>query len=340
MSELRRDPIVGRWVVVDPERKNRTFDYFDSSEPFVTDKASCPFCEGHEAMTPPEILAFRPPETGRDKPGWWIRVFANRTPVLHIEGTLKRQGVGMFDMMNGIGAHEIIVDTPDHHKSLIDLSDLQMEKVIWAYRDRILDLQKDDRFRYILIFKNHGRNSGAKISHSHSQLIATPVIPKSVKEELDGAKTHYSYKERCVYCDIIRQETSMKDRMVEENDHFAAFVPFAARFPYEISLMPKEHTYDFSTISKEQVTDLSKILKSMLWRIHKGLNGPSYNFVLHTCPNHLSKETLWDTLQLDFHWHIEIIPRLLKETGIEWGSGFYINPTMPEEAAAFLKAVT
>jgi UDPglucose--hexose-1-phosphate uridylyltransferase len=339
MSELRRDPIVGRWVVIDPECGKSTKNFFENKGSKITDQSTCPFCEGHEGMTPSEILAYRPPETLRDKPGWWIRVFANRTPVLHIEGNLRRQGVGMFDMMNGIGAHEIIVETPEHDKGFAELSDNQTEKVIWAYRDRIIDLQKDNRFRYILIFKNHGQHSGTKITHSHSQLIATPVLPKAVKEELDGAKTHYNYKERCIYCDIIRQEIKMQDRMVEENNHFAAFIPFAARFPYEISIMPKEHNYDFSNITKEQAMDLSKIMKSVLWRLNKGLEGPSYSYILHTCPNHLPNEALWDTLEFDFHWHIDIIPRLLKRAGMELGTGFYINPTSPEEAATFLKEI-
>lgn len=339
MSELRKDPVVGRWVIIDQELTQSTKDFSEPKEAIITDPSTCPFCQGHEHMTLPEILGYRPPETQKDKPGWWIRVFANQPAILRIEGNLKRQGVGMFDMTSGIGAHEIIVDSPDHEKTYIELSDNQVEKVIWAYRDRIIDLQKDERFRYILIFKNHGINPCIKTSHSHSQLIATPVIPKALKEELNGAKAHYSYKERCIYCDIIRQETIMKDRLVEENDHFAAFVPFAARFPYEISIMPKKHECDFSKITKEQAMDMSKILKSVLWKLYKGLDKPAYSFVLHTCPNHVPKETLWDTMQLDFHWHLEIIPRLLKPTGLEMGSGFYINPTPPEEAAAFLKTI-
>ncbi|MBN2372827.1 galactose-1-phosphate uridylyltransferase [bacterium] len=338
MSELRRDPIVGRWVIIDPERGKRPKDFLQA-ENQVTDPSNCPFCEGHEHMTPSEILSYRSPNTQRDKPGWWIRVFANRFPALHIEGDLRRQGVGMFDMMNGIGAHEIIVETPEHNKAFVDLNESQIEKILWAYRDRMLDLRKDDRFRYILIFKNFGKNAGANISHSHSQLIATPVIPKAVREELDGAKFHYNYKERCIYCDIIRQETSMKERMVEENDHFAAFAPFAARFPFEVCIMPREHSCDYTTITKEQVLDLGKTLKSILRRLDRGLEGPAYNLALHSCPNNLTKETTWDTMSFDFHWHIEIIPRLLKVTGLEWGSGFYINPTPPEDAAAFLRDI-
>ena len=339
MSELRKDPIVGRWVIINPERTEIEEDCFKSNEVFQTDPSTCPFCQGHEHMTASEILAYRAPDTFANKPGWWIRVVPHHSAVLHIEGHLKRQGVGMFDMINGIGAHEVIVETPEHDKTFIDLTDNQVEKIFWAYRDRIIDLHKDDRFRHILIFKNHGPHSGAELSHSHSQLIASPIIPKVIKEELDGAKAHYNYKERCIYCDIIRQEISMTDRIIEENGHFAAFTPFAARYPYEISIMPKEHNCNFSSITKEQVMDLSKIMKSVLWRLNKRLKGPSYSYILHTCPNQIPNEALWDTLEFDYHWHIEIIPRLLKQIDLEWGPGFYVNPTPPEKAAAFLKEI-
>ncbi len=339
MSELRRDPIIGTWVIFDPECGLRPKDFFQSSDSGFTDSSNCPFCEGHESMTPPEIIAYRNPGTQKNKPGWSLRVFPNRTPVLHIEGEMKRQGVGMFDMMNGIGAHEIIVETPDHDKSLVDLTNGQIENVIWIYRDRMLDLRKDERFRYILVFKNHGINSGANISHSHSQLIATPVIPKGIKEELEGAKNHFNYKERCVFCDIIRQEISMNDRMVEENDHFVALVPFAARFPFEVWILPKEHSHDFTLINKEQAIVLGKIIKSVLLKLNKSLKGPSYNLSIHNCPTNLPKEPNWDTLVLEYHWHIEIVPRLLKVTSLECCSGFFINPTTPEDAADFLRNI-
>lgn len=339
MSELRRDPIIGRWVIINSDCGPRKKDFLQEPTTNFTETAVCPFCEGHESMTATEIIAYRSSETSKDKPGWAVRVFPNQSPLLHIEGGIKHQGVGMFDMMNGIGAHEIIVETPEHEKSIPDLSDSQVEKVIWAYKDRIVDLQKDERFRYIIIFKNHGVLSGANISHSHSQLIATPIIPKGIKEELEGARIYFEYKERCVFCDILQQEMSMQDRMVEENNHFAAFIPFAARFPFEVWIAPKRHCLDFTSITDIQAVNLAKILKSILSKINMALSNPSYNYSLHSGPSNLPKDASWENLASEYHWHIEIVPRLLKFSGLECGSGFFINPITPEDAAAFLRDI-
>ena len=189
MDQLRRDPITGRWVIVftDNPRKPAEFD-FESEEP---KKGPCPFCYGHEEMTPPEIQAHREGSTQPNSPGWSTRVVPNKFPALGIEGELNRQGIGMFDMSNGIGAHEVIVESPSHDKSLAELPDHEVEKVIWAYRDRSVDLRGDKRFRYIMIFKNHGYSAGASLAHSHSQLIALPMVPRNVREEISGANKYF-----------------------------------------------------------------------------------------------------------------------------------------------------
>jgi UDPglucose--hexose-1-phosphate uridylyltransferase len=328
MPELRKDPIIGRWVIISTERGKRPTDF--SSVPKRRDNKLCPFCPGNESATPPEILAFRPDSSEPNKPGWTLRVISNKFPALRIEGDLNREGKGIFDKMNGVGAHEVIIETPDHSKDLIDLDKKQVEDIIWAYRERSIDLKNDPRFRYILIFKNQGEAAGASLEHSHSQLIATPIVPKRVTEELEGAGEYYEYKERCIFCDIIKQEISENERVVLQNDSFISIEPFAPRFPFETWILPKKHAPAFEEIKKEEVPALATILKETLQRLAKALNNPPYNYILHTSPvDHEYSE--------EYHWHIEIMPKLTRVAGFEWGTGFYINPTAPEDAASYLK---
>jgi UDPglucose--hexose-1-phosphate uridylyltransferase len=281
-------------------------------------------------MTPPEILAYREAGTMPNSAGWSLRVVSNKFPALKIEGSLDKIGVGLFDKMNGIGAHEVIIEAPSHEVSLCHLPERKVEDLLWAYRDRVLDLRKDSRFQYILIFKNEGEAAGASLEHSHSQLIALPIVPRQVIEEIDGSRLYYNYKERCIYCDIVRQEMYSEDRTVMENDHFIAISPFAAAFPFETWILPKQHNACFDEAQPWEYASLARVLKNVLSRLDKVLNNPPYNYIIHTSP-------LRGQVKEFYHWHIEIIPKLVKVAGFEWGSGFYINPTPPEEAAAFLR---
>ena len=329
MPELRKDPITGRWVIIATERAKRPSD-------FVRDKVQihgsgfCPFCTGNETKTPPEIIAYRSDGSMRNAPGWTLRVVANKFPALGIEGSLNRQGEGLFDKMSGIGAHEVIIETPDHQKTLAMLSPRQIEDVLWAYRDRILDLKKDRRFKYIMIFKNHGEAAGASLEHTHSQLIALPVVPKRVREETDGARDYFNFKERCIFCDIIRQETESGIRVIADTRAFIAVAPFAPRFPFEIWIMPRVHQSAFEDSQKQEFEQLAVILKDMLMRLDKVLEFPAYNYIIHTSP-------IPESPNEHYHWHLEIMPKLTKVAGFEWGTGFHINPTPPEESAKFLR---
>jgi UDPglucose--hexose-1-phosphate uridylyltransferase len=338
MPELRKDPVIGRWVIISTERAKRPVD-FVHDEGETENGGACPFCPGNEYMTPPEIKAYREPGSQPNGPGWYTRVTANKFPALRIEGDLDRQGIGMFDKMNGIGAHEVVIESPVHNSRLEDMELPQIVRVLSAYRDRIEDLERDPRFRYVLVFKNHGRAAGASLPHPHSQIIATPIIPKDVKEKLDGAKSFYDYKERCVYCDLIHQEQEMGEREVLETEHFLAFCPFAPRFPFEVWVLPKLHSCAYTEITDTEKEDLAHVMKEVLSRISRSLNKPPYNYILHTAPNRIPRVGHWHTLGNDFHWHIEIMPRLTRVAGFEWGSGFYINPTPPEEAAKYLREV-
>ncbi len=339
MPELRKDPVIGRWVIISVERAKRPHDFKFAQE--EKDDHNCPFCSGKESNTPPEIFAIRPSDSKPNSPGWEVRVVPSISPLLGIEGKLNRRGKGMYDLMDGIGAHEIIIETPQHLANIWELPDQQIEKILLSYIERISDLGKDSRFKYVLLFKNYGwRAGGSKIRHSRSQLIATPVTPKRVKEELIGARQYYEFKERCVFCDIISQELYKKDRIVVETDKILAVAPFASRFPFEIWILPKEHGADFFHIDRAYIPDLAKVLRLTLNKISKALNDPPYNFILHTAPFRRSKRPgYWKTIDQDYHWHFEIMPRITRVAGFEWGSGFYINPTPPEEAAKYLREV-
>lgn len=329
MPELRKDPISGRWVIISSDRGKKPADFQDQRA--KKRGGFCPFCAGNERTTPHEILAYR--DSGMpNQPGWRLRVVPNKFPALQIEGDLNKQGEGIFDKMNGIGAHEVFIENPDHNATLATLPGKAVEDVLWAFRDRMEDLKKDRRFQYALIFKNEGFTAGATLEHSHSQLIALPIVPIQVQEELDGCRKHFELKERCIYCDIIRQETQTRNRLVAETSLFAALAPFAPRFPFETWILPKRHLSSYAAATRDDFRDLAFLLQDTLRRIDKALAFPPYNFVVHTSPFREEENDY-------YHWHIELMPKLTNVAGFEWGSGFYINPTPPEEAARFLREI-
>ncbi len=330
MPELRKDPIIGRWIIFSSERAKRPSSY--NSVPERNDATECPFCVGNESHTPTEIISYRDRASEPNQPGWTLRVIPNKYPALMVEGDVTREPKGLYDRMNGVGAHEVIIETPDHNSDLTDMADDQIRNIFWAYRERMLDLERDSRLKYIQIFKNHGEAAGASLEHSHSQLIATPIIPKRVAEELAGAEKYFNFKERCIFCDIIKQEISDQERIVSDFDSFVAIQPYAPRFPFETWILPKSHQSSYVEMSDSDYLRLAQCMKDTLLRLKKALNDPPFNYMIHTRP--VSKKS-----QEYYHWHIEIIPKLTKIAGFEWGSGFYINPTTPEEAAAYLKEI-
>jgi UDPglucose--hexose-1-phosphate uridylyltransferase len=330
MPDLRKDPIVGRWVIVAKSRAKRPHD-FDST-PHMRRGSFCPFCEGHEDKTPDEIIAYRNPGSQRNREGWRVRVVPNKFPALEIEGDLNKRGEGIYDMMRGVGAHEVIIESPKHLVSTSQLSEEQLREVLWVYRDRLVDLKKDPRLVYGMIFKNVGAAAGASLEHTHSQLIVTPIVPINVWEEMTGSLEFYNYRGRCVYCDMIQQELATEKRIVIDTPGFVAFCPFASRFPFETWVLPKVHSSHYENIQKNSADELSGVIRQVIAKIEAALDQPAYNYIIHTAP--------FDTQELGhYHWHIEIMPSLTKAAGFEWGTGFYINPVPPEEAAAFLREV-
>ncbi len=331
MPELRRDPIVGRWVIIATERARKPSDL--AREPEPPQPGLCPFCPGHEDKTPPEVyVSGRPPSAPANSAGWKVRVVPNRFPALMIEGDLDRQAEGIYDRMNGIGAHEVIIETPDHARQMKDLTDAELTEVLFSFKARIVDLRNDMRFRYILLFKNHGHLAGASLEHSHSQLIALPVVPRQVIEEIEGARRHFEHRERCIFCDIVGQERKDRARLIFENDDFLAFAPWAPRSPFETWIVPKRHESNFEAEPKERLGLAAQALGTVVRRLAAALGSPAYNFIVHSNP-------LRDAPSHSYHWHIEVMPALSRVAGFEWGSGFHINPVPPEEAAEFLRKV-
>ena len=331
MPELRRDPVVGRWVIISTERARRPSDF--NSQPPKLRPGPCVFCEGQEARTPDEVWALRPEGGPANGPGWLVRVVPNRFPALRIEGDLDPTGEGLYDRMNGVGAHEVVIEAPVHDARIERLPVSHQTAVLLAYRERILDLSKDPRIEYVMVFKNQGEAAGASLEHAHSQLIATPIVPMMVDEELAGGLQHFRIKHRCIWCDIVRQESQGGGRMVLENGSFIALAPFAPRFPFETWILPTDHRSAFEGMSEHELTPLAAILSETLSRMGSTLGETPYNLMLHSAPLRASR--------LDhFHWHLEIIPKLTRVAGFEWGTGFFINPMPPEQAAKHLRERT
>ncbi|MGQ9477827.1 MAG: galactose-1-phosphate uridylyltransferase [Candidatus Bipolaricaulia bacterium] len=344
MPELRRGPIADRWVIIATERAKRPSDLLSEAEGALPrlEPAQCPFCPGNEAKTPPELFAIRN-GGGPNTPGWRVRVVPNKFPALEAYDELGRAGIGFFDRMRGVGAHEVVIETPDHRLELADLPLEQVRFAIEVYIQRMRELMRNSWFRYILLFKNHGVAAGASLSHPHSQIIATPVVPRNVRDRLEAAKRYYEEKERCIFCDLLIQEQTLGgERIVEESDGYIVWAPYDSRFPFELVIFPKYHLHDFTGMNEEQRWGLARVLKRSLLRLKLLLNDPPFNMMLQTSPNPVprpGKPSYWATLQYDYHWHLEILPRLTRVAGFEWGTGLYINPVPPEEAAEHLRGV-
>lgn len=336
LHELRKDPLLGRWVaILNTSRAPGDYEIV----PEENDTDSCVLCAGREKETFPAIMTIPKQDAACSGHEWWTRVIPSYSPIFRVEGDLGRKGEGMYDKMNGIGASEIIIESPYHDVRPEDIGLDHMVRVITTYKTRMIDLEKDPRLRYTLIFKNSGKDAGALFSHPMSNVASTPVIPKKVKEELDGAKEYYAYKERCIFCDIVREELRVGSRVIIETRNFVAFCPYASKFPFETWIVPKNHNCAFHDINEEETENMAIILSSVLKKLRGAFTSIPLNYFIHSAPNRIPRKNHWHTLGEDFHWHLEIIPRLLKTSGFEWGSGFYVLPTSPEQAAQYLKEV-
>ena len=328
-SELRTDPITGRVVVIDTAEFRRRDDFELEPVRLEDPPSRCSLCEGREAEAGAEILAWR--EGGpANVPGWSVRVVPHQHPMLRIEAAAERRVEGLFEARDGLGAHEVIVETPIHDQPFHTLEADRLWRVLWAWRTRLQDLKRDSRFVSAVIFKNHGRAAGARLDHAHSQLVAYPLVPPALAEKVRGAARYRSESGRCIFCDVIAGELKDGRRIIRDQDAVLAIAPFASRVPFETWLIPREHSARFEDASDATLEVLAATLKAVMARIDWALERPSCNFVLHTAP-------FAGDADAAFHWHLEIIPRVTRFSGLEWGSGVHRNPVSPEEAARVLR---
>ena len=332
--EFRRDPLHHTWVVFAPERQRRPNDFAPT---VLQTGALDPFAEGNERLTPPEVYAVRKEKTKPNEPGWRVRVVPNRYPAMRVEGQLEATPDGLYDRLTGLGAHEVIIETPDGTVALEDLPIKSIAENLTSYRERIIDLDKDSRFQHIYIFKNVGPSAGASLSHAHSQLVALPLVPPLIEGKLARAREHYIVKQRSLFSDILHTERADGSRLVAENDSFVLFCPYASRFPFELAIFPKRHHPDYTSVNPLEMQDLAEVLRFAVQRLNAVLEKPGYNLLLHTAPLRRPHTERYASTRYDYSWHLEIVPRFNALAGFEIGLGAFINTVYPEEAARFLR---
>lgn len=329
MSELRKDPILERWVIIAEERAKRPAAFVYDDPP--TSGEPCPFCEGQEAETLPEVAAVRKPETSADRPGWRVRVVPNRYPALDSDLEPSFEEQGMYRRMAGSGVHEVIVEGATHTKSVTELPATIMYESLGMYRQRLSALSKEHFLRSAVVIKNVGRPAGASIEHSHSQLIATPILPMRLAAELEAGERWHAEYGRCIWCMMLSEELKLGRRVILEGAEIVAFCPFAPRFPFETWLMPARHESNFEATSDACLQELATALQSVLSGIERILSQPPYNYVLHSGPFGCREHS-------HYHWRLEILPRLTRAAGFEQATGLYINSMTPEDAAKALRS--
>lgn len=332
MPELRQDMTTKEWVVFAKERARRPEDFKRAAQQdlLLPHADSCPFCPGNEAMTISEV--YRQPSTHElHNADWGVRVVPNLFPALINRGGLARISEGtLFHRLDGVGQHEVVIETPRHNRFVHDMTHDEVVAIIDAYRARFRVLRKDSRFKVILIFKNHGRAAGTSLEHPHSQIIATPVVPAYIRTKYEIATSYFDDTERCIYCDVVHEEIRLQRRVVLLTDAFVAFHPFASRAPFETWIAPLKHRSSFGQITDTEAADFAHVLFVVLKKMRKSLGNPDFNYVIHTAP-------LADEDKSYYLWHMQIMPRLLTPAGFELGSGMSINTALPEETAEFMR---
>jgi UDPglucose--hexose-1-phosphate uridylyltransferase len=327
MSELRRDPITGRTVIIAPDRVAGLRPWTPNPVGAL-DGDMCPFCEGHEHIAGREILAWR--ATGHDNGhGWRVRVVPNRLPALRVESHYAEPVGGLLQSLGGLGAHEVIIETPDHRANWATMSTEDLRLVLWAWRERMRDLRRDVRLKTFLVVKNAGAAAGATLDHPHSQLLALPFVPLHLDDELVGARERHDRTTQCAFCAVVAEELASEARIISHDDRTIAFAPFASRVPFEAWVLPRQHSATFEDENDDGLRAVAERLHDVMRRLHETLKSPPYSVLLHTAP---VGEAAW------FHWHIEIVPRLTAVNGLAWDGGIHINPVSPEEATRLLRS--
>jgi UDPglucose--hexose-1-phosphate uridylyltransferase len=330
-SEMRLDPLTHAWTIFSEARATQPA-FASVLRETSGSSARDPFLAGLERFAPHTL--HRAP----DGMPWQVRVVPNRSPVLRVEGDATRHGDGFYDHMDGVGAHEIIIEDPGS-RALEELSLSEIEQVVLAWKFRMLDLIRDPRMRSFAVIKNVGIPAGATMGHAISQLVAMAVISPLLKRKLDAARTFYAHKKHSIFEDILSEEVRIGTRLVYENNGFTVFCPYAARAPFEMAIYPKRQCPDFHGISDQECSQFADVLRTSLRKLASALDYPSYNLVLTTAPTRSPRQDHWTTIERDFRWHLEIVPRLHYFGGIELGTGCWVNTVWPETAADYLRNV-
>lgn len=328
MSEFRKDPVSGRSVIIAAGRAKRPGHRGAAAS--AAEAETCPFCAGNEAMTPPEVFADREPSDEPDRSGWRVRVVPNKYPALAADAAPRPTAGELYETLNGIGIHEVIIESPDHLTDLTQLSEAQIVRVLNAYRQRLRHWRSDRRWRYFLLYKNQGEGAGATLEHVHSQFIALPSVPQAVEEQIGRMKRHYERTGRCIYCRLIDEEIEHGERLAARHEDIIVLCPFAPRFAYETWILPTAHAALFEESSEGVTVSLARTLRDILSRLNGALGRPPFNLVLHTAPVDEAEGGY-------YHWRLEILPQLARAAGFEWGTGMHINPVAPEAAARLLR---
>ena len=332
MSELRLNRATKEWIILATERAKRPHQFLAKSakERLPAHDSACPFCPGNEKLTPPEVYALREKGSQPGKSSWRIRVVTNKYPALDPMKKMTKITGRFFRTASGVGKHEVIIETPQHNKSIATMSKRQVEETCLVYLRRYLILEKDRRFKLIIIFRNHGVTAGTSLRHPHSQVIALPLVPASVRHLLEEAMRYYDDHGSCVFCDMLEEELAAKKRVIFKNEKFVAFHPFASRTPFETWIVPRKHNACFGNIAPDEVKSMAAVLKHILKKLHNKLGDPDYNLLIRTAP-------IKDAQEDYYHWYVQILPRLTTPAGFELGSGVYINTSLPEATARFIQ---
>jgi UDPglucose--hexose-1-phosphate uridylyltransferase len=329
MPELRQNVATKEWVIIATERAKRPDNFIEVDTLPTIDRepghdSDCPFCPGNEE---PEREIERQPETGP----WQIRVVRNKYPALTQNGKLPvRTFDGVHRYIAGVGHHEVVVEHPQHNTSWALMTYAEIKQLLLTYHHRGWQIRKNTHMEQMIYFKNHGPRSGASLKHPLSQIIAMPVVPNYIRHRMEEARRYSDDHGQCVYCMMAQDEFDRGERTICANEHFVAFVLYAALSPFHLWIMPREHSVSFLYSQPDQIESLAEILHNVLRRLYYGLNDPSYNLIIHSAPlKEISNNYL--------HWYVSIIPRVSRTAGFELGSGMFINPALPEASAEYLR---
>lgn len=327
MSELRHNIISGDWVIIASERAKRPKDFKKKEEnkaALPQYQKECPFCAGNEATAGEETFRIN------DGKSWLVRCIYNKFPALSPREDLSRHIGIIYNSITGFGFHEVIVEHPRHDLSIPLMSDEDVENIIKTYKNRYKALENNKDIASVIIFKNQGPQAGASLMHPHSQIIATPIVPPQIRHRMEQASRYLDVTGKCVFCAMLEEELSQRKRIILETDSFVSFVPFAPAAPFIVWIFPRRHMSAFNEITDGEASDLAKHLKAILGKLYRGLDNPDFNYTIRSLPVR-EKGTEY------FHWYLSIVPRIANPAGFELGSGIFINASIPEESAEFLR---